>query len=246
MIKGFYFSLGFYWPSQKRSILEASDLLIIFFKDLSEIDRRFMVPVFLSNTGHKVEIDLTASNQVIKVSELILSSLRQDIQEHDNIYNPTIEFSRDFGFTIAFGFRNEDIVLTGRIGSAENEGLSFSFTNVDFEETIEWYLKVLKHCVNTTSSYFGSMQLKVLEFTKKISDIKYPIGLITFYSNQLPFRITSYLEDVFYEKNSSGIFVITSRDEITANKDEYEKFKDLLLKLNSDLRENIPNILRDS
>ena len=85
MIKGFYFSLSFNWPAEKRPINEISERLICLFQDLSDLDNRFSIPIFLPRIGKEVELDLKNNREVNRLSDLILSSVKPDIAKHDKM-----------------------------------------------------------------------------------------------------------------------------------------------------------------
>jgi len=231
MIKGIYFSIGCNWEAKRKSILLISESLIYLLRALAKEDNRFDIPIFISELGKHVDLNLKNENIVNQLSKSILISKELDIKKNEGVSDVDASFSRDFGFSLSFGFKNQDISLSTRIGSSQAEGLSFNFSK-DFEATKEWYLRLVKCVVKNTDAFYGGMHLKVYEYTKHISHISYPIGLITYFSNSFYISEDKYLTNMIVEREEKGIFIIEPEEGITSNKEKYEHFKAKLLRLN--------------
>jgi len=244
MIKGIYFGLGFFWHSKERTILEISERMICLFQDLASMDVRFSAPHYSSRKGQNIKIDIASSDGVRALAESLKISLESDILEHDGTTKPNLSFKREFGFSASFEFKDQDISLSGRLGSSKAEGLSFSFSG-NFEESSDWYLQLLKTCIVNTSSFFGSMQLKIAKVTKQINDIKYPIGIITYYADNLSLNIGGCLEGLEVIQEDAGFYVVLSHESITDSKEFFDGFKRDLILVNQKLRQCDAMILRE-
>lgn len=242
-IRGFYFKLGFHWLPKQRSVIEIVKFLYQFFKELSAYDNRFNFPYFIINDKENFQINLSCETDLLDISKKILNYYKYDILSQDHNEDLNENYSREFGFSFSIGFKKEMIMLSGRLGSSEAEGLSFSFPR-NFEEDFGWYLNLMKLCVKYTSSIYASLHLNVPSFTSIIKDIKYPLGLITFYSSQLPFLIKEHLSELQFEEDDTGVYIFSSMNEVTLDKEKFEEFKNMLLSFNNVLRYKESHMLR--
>lgn len=245
MVKGFYFGLGFFLNPQERSIFDICKIVSSLLQDVFRFDTRFESPIFMSRLGHSVNLDIRDPNLSQSLAYHFLESVKDDIEINNEIKDAKVDYSRGFGFTSSYTFGETGIMLSGRLGSLEAEGMSFSFP-LEFEETVDWYIGLLKVCVKSTDSLFGSMQLKVATYTSQINDLKYPIGLITYFARDLGLNVVDCFSDLEIQQSDKGVYLIVERGAVTAEKESYEAFKDRLLTVNNLLRKCDPRVQGDS
>lgn len=237
MVKGFYFGLYFNWYPVARSIQEISEKLLFLLQKLAIFDNRFSNPKLVNTEGVGIEIEIMNKSGKLSLKDDLLLSLQKDIIKYDKTAKIDLNYQRDFGFSILFEFNG--INLFGRLGSIQAEGLGFSFPQ-QFEESFEWYFELLKTCINCTNSFFGSMQLKATQITEQINDLKFPVGLVSYFKNELNLNIEDCFPTFEIVRNSDGFYLILDRSSITDNKETFESFKNKLIEANNIMRKCCP------
>ena len=239
------FNIGAHWFSQRQSIKEISYELWETLVGLSKVDELFKNPV-LSEEGHQdVFIDLKLNNEdgIKLIAHTIIEFSRKDILANEGVQSPTIEFSRDFGFMFVLSYNSKEkneVSFIPRMGSSQANGIGTVTISRQLTKDFNWYYSVLRALIDNSSAKFGSVSLKEVAFNEICNTYNYPLGWITFFSNDYKIKIPDDLKGVEYEKAKNGTYLISTREDFTTSKETYEAHKQKLLEIMGEIKRRVP------
>ncbi len=240
------FNIGANWTPKKQSISEISKELWAIATNLSEVEELFITPV-LSKEGYdnvSVKIKEMAKIEAIAIiSNTILQFSKSDISEHENEGNPTTNFSRDFGFSFVLSYQNNSkavISFVPRMGSIQANGIGTISISKEIDKDFDWYYSILKAITESTNSQVGSVSFRETPFNEICNSYKFPLGWITYFSNDYELQIPDDLEGVEYEHTDKGKYLILTREDFTIDKESYEEHKQKLLNIMEEIKQRVP------
>ncbi len=241
------FYIDFLLKNEKKSISELSNQLINIFKELSVIDNVFSSFKYMNKDFEKKisieSLDIKqAKNELAKV---ILESNKSDIKRYEKVEKPTLEYSRDFGFSHTIQFylnKRKCFSITGNIATNNYPYFRLDSFDKDSQFTFEWYEKVTRCIVKTLNPINASIIIRLDSFFDKYVDLKVKccFGWLTYFSNDNEIQIPDDLEGVDYERTEKGKYIILTREDFTVNKEAYEVQRDKLLAIMKEVKERVP------
>ncbi|WP_158981186.1 MULTISPECIES: hypothetical protein [unclassified Flavobacterium] len=231
------FSLSFVLPSQKLSIRETVFKLLSLLEILRIEDDVFTKFKVSALHFKSVALNLEEGSfeeNVMKLSEVILQFNFEDIRQHEKEENPTIDFSRDFGYRFLFQFNKNNkqhFSITGNISSSQFCGLGieyFPFENSDYD--FDWYMNIIRKTNDFLKPKYSSVKIILDQYMELYHPLKimYPLGWITYFSNDSNIKISEKTDfEIIQEEN--GQYVIATREDFTTNKENFFAIKEKLI-----------------
>lgn len=235
------FNVNANWAAGKKSIIEASYDLWDLLKSFSQLGELFLLPTFSKENQKDVSFraDLLSKEEAVKIiSSAILNFSKYDIAKYEKEQNPTIEYSRDFGFSfvLSYGQTMSFNIITGCSTANGLSLLSYNINNSSFE----YYYGILRTIVTGSNAIRGAVGIRDLPFQKTCKNIIAPLGWITYFSKSFKPEIPDDLEGIEYEHTDKGKYLILTREDFTTNKETYEAHKQKLLKLMEEIKRRVP------
>lgn len=230
------------WNYEKLTIKECAFKLKNILTSLSESNELFSNVALSKEDSSEVKIDIenTASRDVIDIlSNTILDFSKADILKNEKESNPTLEYSRDFGFSFVIKYYKDDKILISFnviIGSSNSGGISSLNISCDFD--FDWFFSVLKALA--VEAFVGSIGIRDLPFNKACKQYKIPLGWITYFSKDCEVPIPDDLEGVEYENTDKGKYLILTRDNITKDAETFQFNKNKLLDVMEEIKRRVP------
>ncbi|MFQ3575696.1 MAG: hypothetical protein SNJ77_04600 [Cytophagales bacterium] len=235
------FNINANWPAGKKSIIEVSYDLWDLLKALSQIDDSFLVPTLSKENQKDVSFrtdELSKEEAVKIISSTILNFSEYDIAKYEKEQNPTIEYSRDFGFSFVLTY-GQVMSFNIIIGCSSANGLSVLSYNSN-NNSFEWYYSVLKAIITGSNATRGAIGIRDLPFQKACRNLAAPLGWITYFSNSFKPEIPNNLEGIEYEFTDKGKYLILTREDFTTDKETYEAHKQKLLNVMEEIKRRVP------
>jgi hypothetical protein len=246
MAKSYLFSLGVSWGNRQQTIHEAAVVLWNIFDSLSKADRLFSSPVFSKENQKDVLFKISSDTKQDVIESMALTLLnfsKYDIRKFEKEQNPTVNYSRPFGFSFVVTFyegNRKCISFIPRIGSNEANGFSTISISRDFDKDFDWFFSVLKALVESSGAFQGGLHLLGSQFFEATKQFKRPLGWITYFSNAFNPEIPNDLEGIEYEFTDKGKYMILTRQDFTTDKETYEAHKQKLLNLMEEIKRRVP------
>lgn len=234
------FNINANWATGKKSIIEASYDLWDLLKAFSQLDESFLLPTFSKENQKDVSFraDLLSKEEAVKIiSSAILNFSKYDIAKYEKEQNPTIEYSRDFGFSfvLSYGQAMSFNIITG---CSTANGLSLLSYNSN--SSFEYYYSILRAIVTGSNAIRGAVGIRDLPFQKSCKNIVAPLGWITYFSRDFKPEIPNDLEGIEYEFIDKGKYMILTREDFTTDKETYEAHKQKLLNVMEEIKRRVP------
>lgn len=239
------FNISVNWGNEKKSIYKASVDLWKLLTTLSGVDEFFSSPIFSKENQQDVTIkidELSEDEAVSLISSTILNFCKSDILKYEGETEPTIDYSRDFGFSFVLVFKGSDIKkisFVTRIGSSDSNGinmLSFDGNEAGFE----WWYNLLKALISGSDALRGVIGVRDISFQKKCKDITAPLGWVSYFSNSYNLSIPNDLEGLEYKRTDKGKYLILTREDFTMDEVKFEANKQKLLDIMDDIKKMVP------
>ncbi len=204
------------------------------FKMFSEFDERFKI-ICIHLPKENIKVNLSVTNSIDDLADAILKYNLKDIRKHDKLIKPTVDYKRDFGFSLGFNFenRNGDNILSMHI----NIGGISSFINYTLSElTIkqiekfnsQWYCVFIKSLIKFLPIQYAVVRPGDMMFLSRVlQKYKYPIGLLTYFSNDLQDFIPRVTELIKYEEVDNGVITYISK-EVFENEEGFNFLSDIM------------------
>lgn len=236
------FNINVNWSPQKKSIIDASNDLWSVLKALSTVDSLFSIPVFSKENQKDVSFridELPKEEAVNLISLTVLNFSKDDIRKYEKELDPTIEYSRDLGFSIVVAYR-EQISFNVIIGCSNANGLTllgYHSEKVNFE----WYYNILRALVSGSNAVRGAIGVRDLSFQRAVKNIIAPLGWITYFSKEFDPIIPDNLNGIEYEFTDKGKYLILTRENFNSDTESYEANKQKLLSLMENISKSVKN-----
>ena len=158
------FYLNCFSKGQKYSILQIADHFWSLLNILSKVDVTFRTTTIEKEHQASVRIEIDENKKAATIHQIattLLSYHKKDIRKYENDTNPTIDYSRDFGFSFVATFYKQGkkcFYLSVRMGTDRTDSIYLDFHDRSIEYDIDWYLQVLRGLVRNTDVYWGGTQ----------------------------------------------------------------------------------------
>lgn len=248
-----FLSIGVQFPPETLSIRQASEKLIYILLELSKVEKAFLKPTLIIGQESELSISLDSNDlegQVLNVANGILQAEWNEITTHEGNQNPTIDYIRLEGYPLLLKFivEREIAFWVGcRVGSNLYQTMSVRDFSSKFLFDYSWYKEVFKKLVKTTSATLGTVVMSNQSFGKFYNqmNIKYPIGWITYFSDELEFKIPNDLKEVEYEFVERGKFLYTSKEDFMKDKDSYFSNREKLERVINEIKYRVPEFVKE-
>jgi hypothetical protein len=227
----------------KQTIRESSHCLYRLLKGLSKVNSFFHCPLLRHEGFEDVLIDFNLDQEEItsSIEKTILEFLKSDILRNDGEPNPDFDYSRDFGFSVLVQYKNQnqEISFTGKLGSSSVNALG-QLSNNGFAVDIQIGNEIFRGLIDTGLVKHGVIKLSDVKFLKACRPYKYPLGVITYFSNESEWQIPNDLEGIKYEHTDNGKYLILPREDFATDPEKYEVDKQKLLELMEEIKRRVP------
>lgn len=183
---------------------------------ISKADPFFSCPVLISELKQDFIIDLSVEKEqaLREIAEAVLVISKDDIAKHDKIQDPTIEYSRPFGFSLLVQFQNDqrEITFTVKLGSSGSNGLGILSNNgmtLDFNFSFSLLIQIIK----SPLVEYALIKITNISYLKKARNYIYPLGLATYFSNKNTFEFPKQLDGIDYERTEYGLLTVLKSDD---------------------------------
>lgn len=242
------FSISFVLPSQKLSIKETVFKLLSFLEILRIEDDVFTKFNASALNFKSVALNLgedSFEENVMKLSKAILQFNFEDIRQHEKEENPTIDFTRDYGYRFLLQFNKNNkqhFSITGNISSSQFCGLAieyFPFENSDYD--FDWYMNINRKSNDFLKPKYSGVKIildQYMELYRPLK-IKYPLGWITYFSNESNIKMP---KDIGFKviQEEKGQYIIATREDFTASKESFFEMKERIIEGMKLLKERCP------
>lgn len=230
----------------RENIALIAQRTIKLFRKLGSADPIFFSPYFIGkNDNDKYSLDITSKDSESILADLILRFAEGSINDYEKVSNPTIEFSRGFGFVNLYDFYHNGkhcFSVSTNFGSSSGGGASIKHFNKEKDFSFNWYNLIFKALVEETEELSGIVSISNKSFIDLVTplQIRFPLGWITYFSNDYEIQIPNDLEGIEYEFTEKGKYLILTREDFTINKEAYEAHKQKLLKVMEEIKHRVP------
>lgn len=228
---------------ERESIKKASDTLYKLLKGLATVDSFCDSPLLRQEGFKDVSIDLSVNKEgtLDIIEKTILEFSKGDILKHEGESNPDINYSRDFGFSVLIQYksRNQELSFTGKLGSNSVNALG-QLSNNGFTVDSQVGNKIFRGLIDTGLVKYGVIKFSDVKFLKACRPYKYPLGWITYFSNDYEIPIPDDLEGIEYEHTDNGKYLILTREDFATDNETYEAHKQKLLEVMEEIKRRVP------
>lgn len=229
--------------SKKETILESSKSLLKLLRGLSSIGDFFASPILRKEGFSDIKLDLSLSDieQIDIIKHSILKFSEPDIKKYEKSDDVDFSYSRDFGFSLVIQFEQESrkLSFTCKIGSSSVNAIGL-LSNNNFDVDLLMGDEILRNLISTGLVKQGVIKLSDLKFLKACRSYKYPLGYVTYFSNDYEIPVPDDLEGIEYEHTDNGKYLILSREDITSNPEKLEAGKQKLLDTMAEIKRRVP------
>lgn len=179
--------------------------------------------------SEKREVFSVKEGELERLAELMLAKEWYEITKFEQINKPTIEYKRKLGgFSSWFEIKLESqkaFELVIGYGYKTN-GINIHHFNREVKFNYLWYEKLFKVILESENWLFAEISVShntVFEIYKKY-DLKYPLGWLTYFSNELNIKIPE-LPNVRGEQYQNGRILKTDDIDFLKDKESFETYK---------------------
>lgn len=231
------FDLVFVLQPKRISIRETAVKLISLLEILRIEDNAFskfkVSKIHFKSVEFNLEDNLFEKS-VQKLSDTILRFELPDIKHYEKEENPTIDFSRDYGFFISFEFQIDNkkhFNLFCNLASSQKNSLSidnFPFENNDYD--VDWYFNIMRKANQFLRPKYSGVNIILSQYIEMYLPLKiiYPLGWITYFSNESNIKMPIVRGFELVEEEN-GQYIIVTREDFTQNKDSFFVIKEKLI-----------------
>lgn len=246
MIKLLPYKVFFSKKPNQQNILDIAQSLIALLKLLEKID-----PVFRSfNVVSEKKIggveDIYENNAANVLAEKLLLSNLRDIRKYDKVKNPDIFYSREsptFTCALTFGVGEERFSWDFSWGSIIKWNVTTLMYSKKRLPSLSWYMDVVKIFIEVFSVEQAIIRFGDINIWKKTEDLnlKFPLGLINYFSNDFEITIPDNLPHVIYEQMPNGKLFYFPSEDINAAGEPFDKLVNNLFEVMAALKDASPN-----
>jgi len=220
--------------NENFSIVQAAELLINFYKNLSEFEPYYnYINIISEKTPLYHTIDIQMSNSVLILSEEILHQNIDDIRKVDKVDEPDINYCRDGIITICLEtkIKDETLITLNYTFNIHRPSIGSIVVN---EECFNTFLKAKTFLAVVEKSFpleYSVIKISDRTLNKIARSYKAPLGWITYFSNSYEITIPDDLKGVEYEYSDKGKYLILTREDIALDIESLESGKQKLVEL---------------
>lgn len=230
------FILQFSLCPNKLSIRSIAKQFYSLCLQLGKIDKRFYdLRVCVSLRSGKTEslnlLQYNESEAIDKIANSYLRSELSDIKHFDKELSPTVDFERDFGFrfVMRFGVEPNDLQISTRFGGIGHTSIDITINNESkYEQDFEWYYSILKTVTAFFPTKWACVRISMISFVEEFAKYNYPLGWITYFSNDIEISIPDDINEIECEFIKNGKYLILTRNDFTVSKEIFVKEKEKL------------------
>lgn len=231
------FGVSFVLPKQRLSIRETATKLVLLINILRNEDEDFTKFKISKLNFKSQEFDLSDDlfeKVVLKLSETILKFELSDIKHYEKEENSTIDFSRSHGFFVSLEFMKggkKHFNIFCNLSSDQRN--SFAIENFPFENSdynFNWYFNILRKTNQFLKPEYSGVNIILSQYMEMYWSLKiiYPLGWITYFSNESKIKMPSN-EGFELIQEESGQYVIVTQEDFTQSKENFFEVKDKLI-----------------
>ena len=231
----------------RESIKEVATRTVNLLRVLSEKDSIFKNVVFIGKDDNdRFNLDLSSiENTSQELAELILKYAKGSISSYDKENRPTVNFSRDYGFSNVYQVYAEDkkiLSVFTNFGGSQGGGIGIVNIHKEVQFTFDWYFDVLKLLIEETQAFFGTVSINNTAFIDMYTPlkVKYPLGWINYFSKKCDVKIPDDIEAMEYEQTDKGKYLILTRDDFTENKELFFSHRERLITVMAEIKRRVP------
>lgn len=233
--------------TNKESILESSHSLYKLLEGLLLMDDFYSNPTFRKEGFKDVSLDLIIpeSEAIDVIKNIILKFSIPDIKKYEKIVDVDSTFSSDFGYSILISYNlktDREVSFTAKLGSSSVNGFGLLSNNgfvVDYKVSNNWITSL----VRTNLVNYGIVKISDVKFLKQVKKYKYPLGLITYFSNDFEIPIPDDLKGIEYEFTDNGKYLsVVSRNNY--REEDIEIYKKKLLNVMAQISQRVPEYVK--
>ncbi len=227
------------------SILEIAELIVGFYKGLSECDSNYNHVYTISEKTplHEI-IDVQDANSIHLLAEELLHQNIDDIRKIDGVENPDQNYRRGKNGGLSLGLQTKaegETFITLNFSFYPNQSAvgSIAVNELCFDS----YVKAMDFLEIANSSFLVKYSvIKIMDrsLNKVARGYLFPLGWITYFSESLNDLIPDGLEGVSYECSDRGKYVILSKESISVDSDKLDSGKEVLIKCMKQIEEQNP------
>lgn len=236
-------SLFFVVRDGRKSVLEVSEYVIDALKKMSALDEAFSVAYFLYKK-ESVSFEVNKYGAEEELARHILAHSKSDIAKFDRIVNPDSVLSRSYGFTFGLQFMDGGgklISLTFKLGGDKGNKIGTISIAKNLNREWKWYRWVIDSFAWSGWIQCASVRPNDPSYLEWcVKSFKFPLGWITYFSNDYEIPIPDDLEGIEYEYTDKGKYLILTRKDFTDSKEKYEAAKLRLLELMEEIKRRVP------
>jgi hypothetical protein len=189
------------------------------FKMFSEYDERFKnICIHLPKENFK--INLFDTNSLDDLAEVIIKYNLKDIRKYDKLVTPTLDYKREFGFSLGFNFESksgENIFSLHTLIGGTYAALNYKMNETPIKQIEKfnslWYSLFIKSLVKYLPIQNAVIRPRDMMFLERvIKKYKYPIGLVNYFSSDLQDLIPKEIDGMKYEKLEHGVITFISEE----------------------------------
>ena len=204
---------------EQLSIYQIADRLCHAFRLFSDYDNRFKI-INIHLPKENLKINLEGAHCINELADAILNYNLKDIQKHDHIVTPTIEYKREFGFSLGFNFETTNganlFSLNTLIGG-NSISLNYKINETPIKQidkfSPEWYYRFIKTLTKYFPIQFAVVRPRHAAYLDRfVTKFKYPIGLVSYFGHDLINHLPQICERFECEEGENGVIIITSED----------------------------------
>ncbi len=236
--------------SQSPSIRDVGICVHDVLLGLSQIDVIFNCPIHFNGT-RDLQLDMRKQNIEDEIAQAILDTYWDEITKYEKNGRPTIDYKREndgFSFNAKFLSESKKRFAFNLGMGYMNDGISLYNFEREIQYEFEWYKLVFEKIVLLTKPFYGTVKISdapTIKFYNQLN-IKYPIGWITFFSNEFKPVIPDDLSEVRYEYVSGGKYLYTSDEDFLKDKDSYFGYREKLRRIITEIKERVPEFSTES
>ena len=249
-----YLSIGVQFSPEILSIAAATNKLLTILVGLGEFDSLFYSPTVITGQKSELTLKIDRDNLGDKVHELAEGILRaewSEITQHKENSNPTIEYvgEEGYGVLLKYSIKDEIVFWIGcRLGSNIHQTFTLRGFSANILFDYSWYEIIFKKLVHLTNAEAGTIVMSNQSFGKFYNEmnIRYPIGWITYFSDEYEISIPDDIKEVRYEFVDGGKFLITSDEDFMRDKEAYFANRAKLTRIITELKRRVPEFVKES
>ena len=236
---------------EKKTIQEVASNVWIFLSHLKHIDSANNKFFFIDKKNKKnflSILEIEKGIEVLALADRLLQYHKYDIRNHNNVDEPTVNFSREEGFMFSIVWeKNGQEVLSFQMVRGRWNLVNFTGSqsvSYKFETTSDWYIYTFKKLISYAKPFKATLSFwNNIFITKNERPVILNPGWVTYFSYECGLSVPQDFTDIEIERDEFGTYLIATREDITQSKEYYEMIKARVIHLKNELIEKVPGYL---